>query len=95
VTDPLPPHVWFLVWRGRFRAIRREGTILVAKLFLLTIASGISGVLLAAFVHWTARVAVGLTGIGWSQWWFSQVRKQHTDYSMTMDEYWKRKSQQG
>jgi O-antigen/teichoic acid export membrane protein len=92
MADPLPPHVWFLMWRGRFWAIRREGKIMMAKLAGLTVVFGLAAVLLAGFVHWAVGIAFGVLGIGWSQWWFSRIRRQHTDYSMTLDEYWKKKA---
>jgi hypothetical protein len=90
MTDPLPPHIWFLVWRGRFWAIRRQGDIMIVKLLLSTMAVAIVGFLLAGFVHWVVGVAFGTVGIGVTQWRFNSVRKQHTDHTMTLEE-WKRR----
>jgi len=90
MTDPLPPHIWFIVWRARFWAIRRQGDIMIAKLALSTLAVAIVGFLLAGFVHWVVGVVFGILGIGLTQWRLNSVRRQHTDDTMTLEE-WKRR----
>jgi hypothetical protein len=83
MTDPLPPHIWFLIGKGRFWAIRREGRMLMAKLAVLTVVFGFGAIFLAGLVHWAVGIGVGIIGVGWSQWWFSRIRKQHTDHSIS------------
>jgi hypothetical protein len=93
MPDPLPPDVWFLIWRKRFWSIRRQGDILIAKLAISTVAVAVVGFVLAIIVHWVVGVVFGVVGVGVTQWRFNSIRRRHTNSSMTLEEWQRRRAE--
>ncbi|QPC93450.1 hypothetical protein [Mesorhizobium sp. INR15] len=84
--------IWFaLRWR-RLWAVRREGNIAMAKYAGATVLSAFAGILLMAFVNLYVGVACFAICFGLSFWWLKALQRQHTDYTITYDDYFREKN---
>lgn len=82
-TAGLPPHVWFVLWRRRLWAVRREGRLAVAALAVGTILAVVTGLLVIGFAGVWPGVAVAAAGVASVAVWFERIKRAHADYTLS------------
>ena len=91
MAKELPSHIWFVRSNGGQGSypVKTEGWRVVWLFVAGVLASVIVAWLLAASGPTWLWIVVFVAGMAGSAWYFISTAKQHTDYSITYDE-WKR-----